>query len=94
MAAWQGPALLCYNNSTFTPADFHNISRIGQGSKQERPAATGVRPCIARTVPKLCSPAVGARSLSLHGGNCKGMHTAECIPALHVYENGSHQCPS
>ena len=43
MAAWQGPALLCYNNSTFTPADFHAISRIGQDSKLERPAATGVR---------------------------------------------------
>ena len=43
MAAWQGPALLAYNDATFAPSDFHAISRIGQDSKLERPAATGVR---------------------------------------------------
>ena len=41
MAAWQGPALLAYNDAVFSPADFKNISRIGQDSKLERPAATG-----------------------------------------------------
>ncbi len=41
MATWQGPALLSYNNAVFSPSDFKNISRIGQDSKLERPAATG-----------------------------------------------------
>jgi sacsin len=41
MAEWQGPALLCYSNSTFKPADFVAISRIGQDSKIDRPAAAG-----------------------------------------------------
>lgn len=41
MAAWQGPALLCYNDAQFTPRDLHNISRIGQDSKLEKPAAIG-----------------------------------------------------
>jgi sacsin len=41
MAAWQGPALLSYNDAVFSPSDFKNISRIGQDSKLERPAATG-----------------------------------------------------
>ena len=41
MRHWQGPALVCYNDSEFSPADFHNISRIGQDSKLEKPGATG-----------------------------------------------------
>ena len=41
MAMWQGPALLCYNDSMFSPSDFTAISRIGQDSKVDRPAATG-----------------------------------------------------
>jgi sacsin len=41
MATWQGPALLCYNDAQFTPRDLHNISRIGQDSKLEKPAAIG-----------------------------------------------------
>ena len=41
MRHWQGPALVCYNDSEFSPADFQNISRIGQDSKLEKPGATG-----------------------------------------------------
>ncbi|KAK9798935.1 hypothetical protein WJX73_003884 [Symbiochloris irregularis] len=41
MSHWQGPALCCYNNGVFSEADFHNISRIGQDSKLDKPAATG-----------------------------------------------------
>eukprot|EP00884_Botryococcus_braunii_P020227 jgi/Botrbrau1/6889/Bobra.67_3s0008.1 len=41
MAQWQGPALCCYNDSIFSPADFQNISRIGQDSKLDKPATTG-----------------------------------------------------
>ena len=32
---------MCYNDSVFTPADLAAISRIGQDSKLERPAAVG-----------------------------------------------------
>ena len=41
MADWQGPALLCYNDRVFAPSDFAAISRIGQDSKVEKPAAAG-----------------------------------------------------
>lgn len=41
MVAWQGPALCCYNDAVFSPADLRNISRIGQDSKLDKPAATG-----------------------------------------------------
>jgi sacsin len=41
MAAWQGPALLCYNDSVFAPADLAAIARIGQESKVDRPATAG-----------------------------------------------------
>lgn len=41
MATLQGPALLAFNDAVFSPQDFHNISRIGQDSKLEKPAATG-----------------------------------------------------
>jgi sacsin len=41
MAAWQGPALLCFNDSVFAPADLAAIARIGQESKVDRPATAG-----------------------------------------------------
>ncbi len=41
MADWQGPALYVYNNSTFSQADFLNLSRVGQGSKLSSITATG-----------------------------------------------------
>lgn len=37
----QGPALLCHNDAVFSPADFRNISRIGQDSKLASPTAVG-----------------------------------------------------
>jgi hypothetical protein len=72
MAVWQGPALLCFNDAVFSPADFHNISRIGQDSKLTKPSATGAReersrlfgclPCSANVRNDLGS----ALSLGLH----------------------------
>jgi sacsin len=41
MAAWQGPALLAFNDAVFSPQDLHNISRIGQDSKVERASTIG-----------------------------------------------------
>ena len=41
LAEWQGPALIAWNDAVFSPADFHNIARIGQDSKIDRPAAAG-----------------------------------------------------
>ena len=41
MAKWQGPALVCHNNSVFSAADLQSISRIGQDSKVERPSTIG-----------------------------------------------------
>ena len=41
MAPLQGPALVVYNNATFTEADFRSLARIGQGSKLEKLASTG-----------------------------------------------------
>lgn len=41
MSQWQGPSLLVYNDSTFEPRDFNNISRIGQASKLEKLTTTG-----------------------------------------------------
>lgn len=41
MAPLQGPALLFYNNSTFTESDFRSLARIGQASKLEKLATTG-----------------------------------------------------
>ena len=41
MSAWQGPALCCYNNATFTQNDLQNICRIGSSSKMAEAAATG-----------------------------------------------------
>ncbi|XP_072348602.1 sacsin isoform X1 [Scyliorhinus torazame] len=36
MAACHGPALWSYNNECFTDDDFHNITRIGTGSKENQ----------------------------------------------------------
>eukprot|EP00878_Enallax_costatus_P018109 GHUV01019053.1.p1 GENE.GHUV01019053.1~~GHUV01019053.1.p1 ORF type:complete len:1075 (+),score=289.48 GHUV01019053.1:149-3226(+) len=41
MAAWQGPALLAYNDATFSPGDIAAIARIGQDGKMAQPAAIG-----------------------------------------------------
>ncbi len=37
----QGPALLVWNDSVFTPEDLANIQRLGDSSKAENPAKTG-----------------------------------------------------
>ena len=56
MRHWQGPALVCYNDSEFSPADFQNISRIGQDSKLEKPGATGeLQSLIASTGCPICA---------------------------------------
>jgi len=39
--ALQGPALLAWNNATFSPADFAAIAKIGQDTKMSRPASIG-----------------------------------------------------
>jgi len=41
MSEWQGGALYCYNDATFTPRDFQNLSKIGQASKLEKLVTTG-----------------------------------------------------
>ena len=41
MRTWQGPALVAWNDATFSPSDFSNIARIGQDSKVGNPAAAG-----------------------------------------------------
>ncbi len=41
MAAWQGPALMAWNDAVFSPSDVQNIARIGQDTKLSRPDATG-----------------------------------------------------
>jgi sacsin len=41
MAAWQGPALLAFNDAMFSPGDFAAIARIGQDGKMAQPAAIG-----------------------------------------------------
>ena len=38
---WQGPALYCYNDSTFSSRDFQNLAKIGQASKLEKLSTTG-----------------------------------------------------
>lgn len=38
---WQGPALYCYNDATFSPRDFQNLAKIGQASKLEKLSTTG-----------------------------------------------------
>ena len=41
MSEWQGGALYCYNDATFTARDFKNLSQIGQASKLEKLVTTG-----------------------------------------------------
>lgn len=41
MSEWQGGALYCYNDATFTMRDFENLSKIGQASKLEKLVTTG-----------------------------------------------------
>ena len=41
MSEWQGGALYCYNDSTFTSRDFDNLAKIGQASKLEKLSTTG-----------------------------------------------------
>ncbi|KAG0278714.1 hypothetical protein BGZ96_002274 [Linnemannia gamsii] len=41
MAAWQGPALLIYNNADFSEKDFNAICRLGVGSKSEDTSKIG-----------------------------------------------------
>jgi hypothetical protein len=41
MAVWQGPALLAWNDATFSPGDFQAIAQIGQDGKMGQPAAIG-----------------------------------------------------
>eukprot|EP01059_Diplonema_ambulator_P002003 TRINITY_DN11645_c0_g1_i2.p1 TRINITY_DN11645_c0_g1~~TRINITY_DN11645_c0_g1_i2.p1 ORF type:complete len:4230 (+),score=966.32 TRINITY_DN11645_c0_g1_i2:1519-12690(+) len=41
MAAWQGPAVLMYNDKPFTESDFTNLSEIGKGNKVQDVAKTG-----------------------------------------------------
>ena len=40
-APFQGPALLCFNDATFTDADFASISRIGDSVKRDQAGKTG-----------------------------------------------------
>lgn len=41
MGDWQGSALYCYNDATFSAQDFENLSKIGQASKIEKLTTTG-----------------------------------------------------
>lgn len=41
VGALQGPALLFYNDATFSESDFRSLARIGQGSKLEKLSTTG-----------------------------------------------------
>lgn len=41
VSALQGPALLFYNDATFSESDFRSLARIGQGSKLEKLSTTG-----------------------------------------------------
>ncbi|KAF9281483.1 hypothetical protein BGZ68_006618 [Mortierella alpina] len=41
MAAWQGPALMIYNDAEFSPDDFRALSQIGVGNKREDSSKIG-----------------------------------------------------
>ena len=41
MRTWQGPALFCFNDATFSPQDFKNICSIGGSDKISTAAAIG-----------------------------------------------------
>ena len=38
---WQGPALVAYNNATFSNEDFDNICKVGSNTKESNPFKTG-----------------------------------------------------
>jgi hypothetical protein len=46
LAAWQGPALLAYNDAVFQKQDFESISRIGDSRKREQQGKTGRFGCV------------------------------------------------
>ena len=41
MAAFQGPALLAFNDAAFSAADLESISRIGDSVKRQETGKTG-----------------------------------------------------
>ncbi len=41
MAALQGPALVAFNDASFSESDYRALARVGQAAKVERLAATG-----------------------------------------------------
>lgn len=41
LAEYQGPALLAFNNSTFSSVDFDSLSKIGESAKANDPNSTG-----------------------------------------------------
>jgi sacsin len=45
-AAFQGAALLAYNDAVFTEADFKSISTIGDSVKKEQVGKTGRFGCV------------------------------------------------
>lgn len=47
-AGFQGPALLCYNDATFSDADYTSISRIGDSVKRDQAGKTGRFGCDTR----------------------------------------------
>jgi hypothetical protein len=55
MAPWQGPALLVYNDSMFSPQDWQNLARIGQGKYMLYP---GFRSTHAHPLLPACTKAI------------------------------------
>ncbi|KAK5805698.1 histidine kinase-like ATPase, partial [Linnemannia elongata] len=41
MAAWQGPALIIYNNAEFSEKDFEALCKLGIGNKKDDPSKIG-----------------------------------------------------
>lgn len=41
LSEYQGPCIWVYNNAEFSDNDWHNLVRVGQGSKLEKPHTTG-----------------------------------------------------
>ena len=46
LSAFQGPALLAYNNAQFSIQDFESISKLGGSQKQGEPWKTGRFGCV------------------------------------------------
>lgn len=79
MAAWQGPALCCYNDAVFTAADLRAISRIGQDSKLDKPEATG-----RLGLHELCNACSSDVTCSSDGTvGCYGVHLLLCTFSCH-----------